>query len=145
MSLTDTTGVLKSTPSASAVNAGVTTLPDSFLVRRSGDLWAVVGPTGLFLVAQSDQSPGQVAERTAIAAHHLRNRLAEVLDTVPFIDAVVVSSRIEQSAACTLIGAPHLESFLTHGPAVIPEGELQLLRHHLPAVLSNIELDGGLG
>ncbi len=120
------------------------TLPEDFLVRRTEQLWAVVGPTGLFLVGKAEGHPALAAEQTAMAAHHLRNRLAEVIDIVPFVDPVVVSSEPESGQACAMVELDLLESFLCNGPQVIPEGELQLLRHHLPVVMTSIELDGGL-
>ncbi len=122
----------------------MTTLPEDFLVRHSDHLWAVVGPTGLFLVAKADENPELTAERTAMAAYHLRNRLAEVLDIVPFVDPVVVCDDPRSGHPCAMVELDLLASFLSTGPVVISEGELQLLRHHLPGVMTAIELDGGL-
>ena len=122
----------------------VATLPEDFLVRRTDRYWAVVGPTGLFLVGKADSDTDLIAERTAMAAHHFRNRLAEEIDIVPFVDPVVVSSDTESNASCAIVELDLLESFLCHGPEVITEGELQLLRHHVPAVVTGIEADGGL-
>lgn len=135
--------MLRSTPSAPEVHARVTTLPEQFLVRRTHDHWAVVGPTGCFLVGKAETNPRLAAERTAMAAHRLRNQLAEVMDIVPFIDPVVVTDEHEPGASCAMVELDLLASFLLGGPVVIPEGELQLLRHHLPTVMTSIELDGG--
>jgi hypothetical protein len=99
----------------------------------------------LFLVGKVGQDPELAAERTAMGAHRLRNGLAKVLDVVPFVDPILVSAQEGQVNGCTMVEADLLESFIAHGPTVISEGELQLLRHHLPAVVTSIELDGGLG
>lgn len=123
----------------------VLTLPEGFLVRRSGSHWAVAGHTGLFLVGKAGDNPELAAERTAMGAHRLRNGLAKVLDVVPFVDPILVSAREGQVNGCTMVEADFLESFIAHGPTVISEGELQLLRHHLPVVVTSIEIDGGLG
>lgn len=141
----DTCRVLRSSPSATEVHERVLTLPEGFLVRRSGSHWAVLGHTGLFLVGKAGDNPESAAERTAMGAHRLRNGLAEVLDVVPFVDPVVVSAREGHANGCTMVEADLLESFIANGPTVISEGELQLLRHHLPATITSIELDGGLG
>ncbi len=141
---TDEWKVLRSTPSAPEVHARVTTLPESYLVRRTEQHWAVVGPTGLFLVGKAEDNPTLATEQTAMAAHHLRNRLADVVDVVPFVDPVVVSHQPESGQACAMVELDLLESFLCNGPEIIPEGELQLLRHHLPGVMTSIELAGGL-
>jgi hypothetical protein len=141
---TDNQRVLRSTPSAPEVHDRVATLPESFLVRRTDRYWAVVGPTGLFLVGKAGSDTSLVAEQTAMAAHHLRNRLADVLDIVPFVDPVVVSHETDSNQACAIVELDLLESFLRNGPEVIPEGELQLLRHHVPAVVTAIEFDSGL-
>ena len=141
----DTNDVLRSSPPTTEVHERILTLPEGFLVRRSGSHWAVVGPTGLFLVGKVAGNPELAAERTAMAAHRLRNGLAEVLDVVPFVDPLLVSASESHVNGCTMVEADFLESFISHGPRVISEGELQLLRHHVPAVVTSIELDGGLG
>lgn len=136
--------MLRSNISTLGAHDRVLTLPEGFFVRRSGAHWAVAGPTGLFLVGKAGEQPELAAERTAMGAHRLRNGLAAVLDVVPFVDPVLVSAREGHANGCTMVEADLLESFISHGPAVISEGELQLLRHHLPGVMTSIELDGGL-
>ncbi len=120
------------------------TVPDGFVVRRSGGHWAIAGPTGLFLVARERDSIEHSTEHAVMAAHRLRARLAERLDIVPFVDPVVVSvSSANDNHDCAVVEPELLESFLADGPRVISEGELQLIRHHLPAVVTLIEADGG--
>ncbi len=121
------------------------TLPDGYIVRRSSDHWAIGGPTGLFLVARERPDRDSSAEHTVLAAHLLRGRLAERLDIVPFVDPVLVSvdEELGDGHDCAVVDPELLQSFLLDGPTVIPEGELQLIRHHLPAVVSAIEADGG--
>lgn len=140
----DTNYVLRSNASSTAVHERVLTLPEGFLVRRSGSHWAVVGHTGLFLIGKAGDDPEAAAERTAMGAHRIRNGLAKVLDVVSFVDPVLVSAREGHVNGCTMVEADLLESFIANGPTVISEGELQLLRHHLPGVITSIELDGGL-
>lgn len=136
--------MLRSSPATSRTHERILTLPEGFFVRRSGSHWAVLGPTGLFLVGKAGDQPELAAERTAVGAHRIRNGLAGVLDVVPFVDPIVVSAREGHVNGCTMVEADLLASFISHGPTVISEGELQLLRHHLPGVMTAIELDGGL-
>ncbi|MFV0315390.1 MAG: hypothetical protein ACK5O2_00315 [Microthrixaceae bacterium] len=119
------------------------TLPDGYVVRRSGNHWAIAGRTGLFLVARQGDSAETSAQHAILAAHRLRARLAERIDVVPFVDPVVVSATPGEVQDCALVEPDLLESFLVVGPTVISEGELALLRHHLPAAVAIIEADGG--
>lgn len=136
--------MLRSNNSGGAVSDRILTLPDGFSVRRSAAHWAVAGHTGLFLIGKAGPDPEADAERTAMGAHRIRTGLAEVLDVVPFVDPVLVSSTEGHVNGCAMVEPEFLESFVANGPTVISEGELQLIRHHLPAVITSIELDGGL-
>lgn len=119
-------------------------LPDAFTVRRTTDRWVIIGPTGLFLVSATDGDPDSAAEQTAMDSHVLRNKLAEVMDMVPFVDPVVVSrDRVSPHGPSTLVEAHLLTALLLGGPPVIGESELQLLRHHVPVVLTTLEANGG--
>lgn len=118
-------------------------LPDDFISRRTGDRWVVIGPTGLFLIATTPGDTHLLAEQTAIDAHLLRTRLADVLELVPFVDPVVCSTEPSESLTCAIVEPRMLTALLLGGPDVIPESELQLLRHHVPAVLTEMETAGG--
>jgi len=133
--------VFKPRPSTPDVRVQVMTLPDDYLVRRLHDHWAVVGPTGLFLVGRCEGDPAQYALRTAAAAHLLRTRLADVVPWVPFIDAVVVADEERTDLSCSVIEVDQLLRVLTDGNVVLDPGALQLLRHHLPGVVQGIEVD----
>jgi hypothetical protein len=121
----------------------VAELPDDFISRRTGDRWVVIGPTGLFLIATATGDPHPLAEQIAIDAHLLRTRLADVLELVPFVDPVLCSCEPSESLTCAVVEPRMLNALLLGGPDVIPESELQLLRHHVPAVLTEMELGGG--
>jgi hypothetical protein len=121
----------------------VAELPDDFIARRTGDRWVVIGPTGLFLIAATVGDPHMLAEQTAIDAHLLRSRLAEVLDLVPFVDPVVCAAEPSDNMNCAIVEPRMLSALLLGGPEVIPESELQLLRHHVPAVLTAMETGSG--
>lgn len=115
-------------------------LPDDFTTRRFADRWVVIGPTGLFLIGVTESPSVTLLEQTAIDAHLLRERLAEALDVVPFVEPVVVSHVTSTGHnACAMVEARHLSRLLLNGPMVIAEAELQLLRHHVPAVLTAME------
>ncbi|MEZ5240060.1 MAG: hypothetical protein R2716_14270 [Microthrixaceae bacterium] len=123
----------------------VLTVPDDFTVRRSGSHWVVVGHTGLFLIGKAGPSPEVDAERTAMGAHRLRSSLAEVLDSVPFVDPVLVSSVEGHVNGCAMVEPELLESFVAHGPRVVSDPELLAIRTNLPTVVASIERDGGFG
>lgn len=135
----DTSNVFKPRPSTPDVRVQVMTLPDDYLVRRMHDHWAVVGPTGLFLVGRCEGDPAVCARRTASAAHRLRTSLADVVPWIPFVDAVVVADEERSDLSCTVIEIDQLEAVLTGGARVLDDAGLQLLRHHLPGVVQTIE------
>jgi hypothetical protein len=119
------------------------TLPDDFLVRRLRDQWAVVGPTGVFLVGRSDGDTASAALRTAASAHLLRTRLADVVPWTPFVNAVVVADAEQADRSCPVIEVAHLKSFLTDGHRELDDNALGILRHHLPGVVQGMEHDQG--
>ena len=119
----------------------MTTLPDDYLVRRLNDQWAIVGPTGLFLIGRSEGDPAASALRAAAAAHLLRTRLADVVPWTPFVNAVVVADEEQADLSCPVIQVDRLEDVLTGGNRELDDGALQLLRHHLPGVVQAIEHD----
>ncbi len=120
------------------VRVQVMTLPDDYLVRRWQDQWAVVGPTGLFVVGRDDGDTPACARRTSSAAHLLRTRLADLVPWTPFVDAVVVSDQERSDLSCRVIEVDHLEEALTGGGAELDDPALHLLRHHLPGVVQDL-------
>jgi hypothetical protein len=133
--------VFKPRPNTPDVRVQVMTLPDDYLVRRLHDQWAVVGPTGLFLVGRSEGDPASAARKTAAAAHLLRTRLADVVPWMPFVNAVVVADEERNDLSCSVIEVDQLEPVLIDGNRELDDGALQLLRHHLPGVVQSMELD----
>jgi hypothetical protein len=133
--------VFKPRPTTPDVRVQVMTLPDDYLVRRFRDHWAVVGPTGLFLVGRCEGDTTACALRTAAAAHLLRTRLADVVPWVPFVNAVVVADEERADLACTVIDIDQLEGVLTDGHEVLDPSGLHALRHHLPGVVQGLEVD----
>jgi hypothetical protein len=119
----------------------VMTLPDDYLVRRCADHWAIVGPTGLFVVGRSDGDPVASSQRAVAMAHLLRTRLADVLSWVPFVSAVLVADADRHDLACAVVDMDGLGPLLRNGGRQIGDGALHLLRHHLPGVVQQMELD----
>lgn len=116
-------------------------LPDDFLVRRLAEHWAVVGPTGLFVVGRADVDPAGAARRTAAAAMDLRNRLAEVVPWVPFVSPIVIGDAERSDLECTMVPVRRLEAVLTEGPVAIDDQGLHQLRIHLPGVVQTMDLE----
>lgn len=135
--------MLKPVSTAQEIETTLAQLPDDFLVRRCGEYWAVIGRTGLFLITTDSPIPRQAAERSVRAANTLRSGLAEVLDLVPFVDPVVVTDDRSFPTRCAIVEPKMITNFLTAGPTVVAEGELQLLRHHVPTALTQIEMNDG--
>jgi len=119
----------------------VLTLSDDFLVRRCFDHWVVVGPSGLFVIVRSDGDAAACAQRAVDHAHVLRSRLADELPWVPFVSAVVVADGDRHDLACPVVDIDDLTPFVQHGGRQIGDGALQLLRHHVPGAVQQIELD----
>lgn len=120
------------------------TLPDDYLVRRCLNCWVVVGPSGLFVIGRAAGDAASASERTASMAHTLRTRLADVMSWVPFVSAVVVGDRHRHDLACPMVELDELGSLLRDGGQQIGEGALQVLRHHVPGAVQQIELARGV-
>lgn len=120
----------------------VASLPDDYLVRRLGAHFAVVGPTGAFLVGRCGDDPAASASATCVLAHELRRELSEVVAWTPFVDPLVVAERDISGLDCVVIDIAMLEPALTHGATNLDETSLQQLRHHLPSVVMAMELSG---
>ena len=119
------------------------TLPDDYLVRRCAEHWVIVGPTGLFVVGRSDGDPVASCQRAVAMAHLLRTRLADVLSWVPFVSAVLVADADRHDLACAVVDMDGLGPLLRNGGQQIGDGALHLLRHHVPGVVQQMELDRG--
>lgn len=133
--------MLRPRPGTSDVRVRVTTLPDDYLVRRLGEHWVVVGPTGLFLVARDVEAGPGAPDRVAALALLLRTRLADAVPWVPYVDVVLVGDPERSHPACTFVEPDLVESALTNGPHVLDGVALHQLRHHLPGVVQTLELE----
>lgn len=116
----------------------VAALPDAFEVRRIGEAWVVLGPTGIFVVGRGRRDLAVEAERTAELAHELRWRLAERIPWVPFVDALVVSEGDHAHLACTVVSVQMLVFALTGGTTTIDDDGLRQLRGVLPEVVQTL-------
>ena len=121
----------------------IRTLPDDYLVRHCIDHWVVVGPTGLFVVGRSRGDVVSAASQAIELAHHLRSGLADVLSWVPFVSAVVVADEASHDMGCPVVAMDGLAPMLQHGGRQIGDGALQVLRHHVPGVVQQIEHERG--
>lgn len=117
------------------------TLSDDYLVRRVRDHWVVVGPTGLFVVGRCQDDPAACVRTTTGLALELRNRLADVVSWVPFVEPVVVSDGEHTDPDCTVVRVTDLETALTAGPHVVGDVDLGILRHHVPGVAQAMDLE----
>jgi hypothetical protein len=126
------------------VRVQVMTLPDDYLVRRLHEYWAVVGPTGVWVVGRADGDVATAALRTAAEAHLLRTRLADVVPWSPFVNAVVVADRERNDLSCTVVEIDRLEAVITDGHHELDGAALGQLRHHLPGVVQRMEHDRSL-
>lgn len=124
-----------------AADRVVMTLPDDYLVRRCIDRWIVVGPTGLFVIGRANGDLDTDTRGAASMAHLLRTRLAEVLPWVPFVSPVVVADETRHGFSCPVVQMQDLRPVLATSGRQITDGALQLLRHHIPGVVQDIEFD----
>lgn len=126
----------------------VTELPEAFMVRRIRDHWAVVGPTGVFVVGRGDVDGidiGEAARQTATLAHQLRDRLSKSIHWVPFVDALLLvenqtsGTTADESLECTVVAADLLRSVLTSGPESIGLLKLHEIKLLLPRLSSELQ------
>jgi len=134
--------VFKSRPNTSADQV-IMTLSDDYLVRHCIDHWVVVGPTGLFVVGRSRHDVTSASNDAIALSHQLRSGLADVLSWVPFVSAVVVADEPRHDMGCPVVTMDGLAPVLQHGGRQIGDGALQVLRHHVPGVVQQIEHERG--
>lgn len=131
--------MFKSQPNAREVSRQVTELPPEFEVRRLGEHWSIVGPTGIFVVGRATRDVARSAERTSAIAHELRGRLSQVISWVPFVDALLIADQEHADLACTVIELDMLVFALTWGGTTIDPIGLAQLQHHLPAAIRSMQ------
>ncbi len=126
----------------------MTELPEAFMVRRIGDHWAVVGPTGVFVVGRGDGNGGDIGEtarQTATLAHRLRDRLSQSIHWVPFVDALLLveyqtaGTSAYEGLECTVVAADLLRSVLTSGPESIELLKLHEIKLLLPRLSRQLQ------
>lgn len=81
--------MFKSHATAGDVSATLANLPTEHLVFMLDAAWMVVGPTGVFVLVV-EESTAEPAAHAVAQAEALRERLADQISWVPFIDAMVV-------------------------------------------------------
>ncbi|HTN99068.1 MAG TPA: hypothetical protein VL068_00215 [Microthrixaceae bacterium] len=118
----------------------MTELPEEFMVRRIGDHWAVVGPTGVFVVGRVDGNISDAARQTAALAHQLRERLSESIHWVPFVDALLLSETqsgtlgVDTELDCSVVAPDLLLSALTSGAECLDFMKLHEIKLLLPGL-----------
>ena len=122
------------------VSRWVARVPVGYSVSRLHDHWAVVGPTGLFVVGSCGDDPVAAAEATRTLAQMLRTRLAEAIPWVPFVDALLVANDEVPvtPVPCTVVELASLELALRSGPVSIDEAGLAQIARLLPGVLDEL-------
>ncbi len=133
--------MFKSQPNAREVSRQVTELPPEFEVRRLGEHWAIVGPTGLFLVGRATRDVARGAERTTMLAHELRGQLSQRISWVPFVDPLLIADREHPDLACTVIELDMLLFALTWAGTTIEPIGLAQIQHHLPLAIRAMQGD----
>lgn len=131
--------MFKSQPNAREVTRQVTELPPEFEVRRLGEHWSIVGPTGIFVVGRATRDVARSAERTSSIAHELRGQLSHLIPWVPFVDALVIADKEHSDLACTVIELDMLVFALTWGGTTIDPIGLAQLQHHLPTAIRSMQ------
>jgi hypothetical protein len=89
----------------------------------------VVGPTGVFVLVAEGKSRAKSASAAVTAAETLRERLADFLMWVPFVDAILVTNQApdvgpSDQLACSAVPIDLLRTTITDGPTHIDEETL---------------------
>lgn len=121
----------------------VTRLPDEYMVRRVRDHWAIVGPSGLFVVGRADGDMTESAHRTAALAHSVRSLLSEEVSWVPFVDALLVAESEHNGLECTVVELDSLELTLTSGGEQIDPIGLHQIKRRLPGIVRQLDATPG--
>lgn len=119
------------------VSRWVARVPVGYSVTRLDDHWAVLGPTGIFVVGSCGEDPAAAAEATCSLAGMLRSHLAETIPWVPFVDALLVANDDMPATPvpCTVVDLGSLELALRSGPVSIDAHGLAQVNELLPGVL----------
>lgn len=131
--------MFKSQPNAREVSRQVTELPPEFEVRRLGEHWAIVGPTGVFVVGRASRDVSRSADRTAAVAQELRAALSNDVSWVPFVDAIVVADQERSGLACSVVELDMLLYALTWGGNTIDPIGLAQMQHHMPGAIRSLQ------
>lgn len=100
-------------------------LPAGWQAREFSGTCVVVGPTGVFVVADDDDNLA-VSTRIAVrAAAELRERIAASLSWAPFVDALVVSDQSAPPSSEATVVPPRLAlDVLTTGTVQLRPAEV---------------------
>lgn len=112
-------------------------ITSAHLVFDIDHAWFVVGPSGLFVICEDDGDLVAATQRAGDRARSLRDRLANELSWVPFVDALVVTRQHDvdddtptPELECPVIRLDLLRNTLTEGPRSVDDdtlGRLALL------------------
>jgi hypothetical protein len=115
------------------VAAELRELPTSHVTFQHERAWFVLGPTGLFVVADGSDDPFQSGLVAVVGARRLRSDIASELAWIPFVDALVVSEDAEPvGLPCPSVPLRMLRSALTEGPRIVDDDTLsRIIRRRL--------------
>lgn len=131
--------MFRSHPNARDVNRHVTELPVEFEVWRLDDHWAVIGPTGVFVVGRATGDVDAAASAASALAHGLRAQLSQSMSWVPFVDAFVVADRELSGLACTVVELDMLVHALTTGPGTLDGTARAQVAHDMPRAIRALQ------
>ena len=91
--------------------------------------WFVVGPTGLFVVAEDDGDLDTAAQWAIDRAVAMRAELADKLVWIPFVDAIVATTRAAGSTdlPCLVVPTSLLRYTIEEGPRTVDDVTLSKL------------------
>jgi hypothetical protein len=121
---------------AGDVAAELRELPTTHVTFQHDGAWFVLGPTGLFVVADGQLDARQAGLAAVLGARRLRVDIASELAWIPFVDALVVSDAdAPEGLPCPSVPLRMLRSTLTDGPRIVDDSTLaHIIRRRLQSL-----------
>jgi hypothetical protein len=121
---------------AGDVAAELRELPTSHVTFQHDGTWFVLGPTGLFVVADGHDDARRAGLAAVAGARQLRGDIAAELAWIPFVDALVVSDAdAPPGLPCPSVPLRMLRSTLTEGPRIVDDAPLaHIIRRRLQSL-----------
>jgi hypothetical protein len=121
---------------AADVAAELRELPTSHVTFQHDRAWFVLGPTGLFVVADGQLDARRAGLAAVLGARRLRVDIASELAWIPFVDALVVSDAdAPEGLPCPSVPLRMLRSTLTDGPRIVDDSTLaHIIRRRLQSL-----------